>query len=510
MSTAAITRSVVSDPGGIAGLTDEQQLAAGTTAARVFIEAGPGTGKTTVSAHRFGVHRYEPGVRHDRRAVVAVSFTRAATRNLVHRVQRLWGTRAIAWPHRVVTLDTIMYDLVHDLLQVGLLTWPNGHTELRVEDSWASFSGSTWNRTRYWFTVVEGRVHIHEGFVESRRSSVPATVSVPLLNDGVCTHDDVRNVLELALADPQITAYVRGRLGSTMRALIVDEVFDANDLDISIIEMAVDAGVAVSLVGDPWQALYVFRGARPDVVPLLLQRKDFRTLTLTQSFRWKHRDQERLAEDLRSGRPVDLPVTSHETDLAGLDVVLALWWKNLWELGPGVLPLAFQAFKGGHEEAAATLLLNHATRSVFGLDATYLHDALTALAITDHAVAQLIEPQLQAITETLRAGGRASVKAAYTQLADLVSHISPRTLRPAHHSHTSRLAWVQERLAYPGRPVPGLTTHQAKGGEWQAVGVRLTAEERKSLARGLTVGRDTDRKLYVACTRAQLSTVEIT
>jgi DNA helicase-2/ATP-dependent DNA helicase PcrA len=503
-------RVVSDDPSGVSGLTKQQRVAAGTRTARLFIEAGPGTGKTTVSAHRFGVHRYEQDAHSDPRAVVAVSFTRAATLNLVRRVQRLWGTRAVTWPHRVVTLDTIMYDLVHDLLRAGLLKWPNGHTELRVEDSWSSFSGSTWNRTMYWFTVTRGRVQVHRGFVESRRSSVPATVSASLLEEGICTHQDVRDVLELALTDSLIVTYVRERLGASMRALIVDEVFDANDLDISVIEMAVDAGVAVTLVGDPWQALYVFRGARPEVVPLLLQRRNYRTLPLTQSFRWQHPDQERLAEDLRAGRPVSLQVTSHETDLAGLDVVLALWWKKLWELGPGLLPLAFHAFKGGHEEAAATLLLNHATRSIFSLDATYLNDALTALAITDRDVPRQIEPQLQAITETLRAGGKASVTAAYIQMADLVSHISPRRLRQAHHSHTSRLAMVQDRLAYPGRPVPGLTTHQAKGGEWEAVGVRLTAEERNTLAGGLEVGRDTDRKLYVACTRAHLLTVEVT
>ena len=161
-----------------------------------------------------------------------------------------------------------MCDLVHDLLGVGLLRWPNGHTELRVEDSWSSFSGSTWNRTTYGFTITQGAVQIHQGFVQSRRSSVPATVSTPLLEAGICTHQDIRDVLELALTDSRIARYVRERLGATMRALIVDEVFDANDLDISVIEMAVDAGVAVTLVGDPWQALYVFRGARPEVVPL--------------------------------------------------------------------------------------------------------------------------------------------------------------------------------------------------------------------------------------------------
>jgi hypothetical protein len=92
-----------------------------------------------------------------------------------------------------------------------------------------------------------------------------------------------------------------------MRALIVHEVFDANDLDISIIEAAIRAGVAVTLVGDPWQALYVFRGARPDVVPHLLQRTGVRTLRLTQSFRWRSQAQEQLATDLRSGRGVPLP-----------------------------------------------------------------------------------------------------------------------------------------------------------------------------------------------------------
>ena len=160
-----------------------------------------------------------------------------------------------------------MYDLIHDLLQASLLRWPNGHTELRVEDSWSSFSGSTWNRTTYRLTVTEGLVQIHRDFVKSQRSSVPATVSVPLLKQGICTHQDVRDVLELNSPASSIATYIRERLAATMRALIVDEVFDANDLDIKIIEMAAEAGISITLVGDPWQALYVFRGARPEEVP---------------------------------------------------------------------------------------------------------------------------------------------------------------------------------------------------------------------------------------------------
>jgi DNA helicase-2/ATP-dependent DNA helicase PcrA len=54
-------------------------------------------------------------------------------------------------------------------------------------------------------------------------------------------------------------------------------------------------------------------------------------------------------------------------------------WKPLRDLGGCVLPLAFHAFKGGTEEAAATLLLNHVTRNIFNVDATYHNDALTAV-----------------------------------------------------------------------------------------------------------------------------------
>lgn len=53
----------------IEGLTREQRLASGTRGTRVFIEAGPGTGKTTVSALRFGVERFLPPARDDPRSV---------------------------------------------------------------------------------------------------------------------------------------------------------------------------------------------------------------------------------------------------------------------------------------------------------------------------------------------------------------------------------------------------------------------------------------------------------
>ena len=504
--------SLLAHAGAIDALTEEQRIAAAASTRNVFIEAGPGTGKTTVSAQRVGVQRFAPAHRFDHRAVVAVSFTRAATKNLRQWVQRLWGPRALAWPHRIVTLDTVMADLLHDLLRSGLLWWPNasslwpdGNIALDVRDSWASCGGTVWTKSIYKLSLTAGQIEIRQGFAAERANRVPAVAVVPHLRSGICTHEDVRDSLGQALGYPALAERIQQRLGATVRALVVDEVFDANDLDIAIIEAALRSGVDVTLVGDPWQALYLFRGARPQVVPELLEREKIRTLRLTQSFRWRSEEQRRLATDLRNGSPVVLPTGTPDN----LDVVLGLWWKELWEIGGGVLPLAFHSFKGGYEEAAATLLLNHVTRSIFELDATYLNDSLTALNIQDRDVLRQLEPAFQEVVDTLRPGGKEATTAAYVKLVEVVKGVSERELRRPHHDHTKRLGLLQQRLAFTGRPVPGLTTHQAKGGEWEAVGVRLRDSEREALAGGLSSAEDTHRKLYVACTRAHQITVEV-
>ncbi|GAA2455268.1 UvrD-helicase domain-containing protein [Streptomyces macrosporus] len=115
-------------------LTREQLIAAGTPQRRLRIEGAPGSGKTTVAAQRFGIQRFRSG--NDQRAVIAVSLTRSATAELRGRVLSHRGPAALARPHRIVTLDTLVCDRLTHLLHTGHMHWPAGHRSLTMIDHW--------------------------------------------------------------------------------------------------------------------------------------------------------------------------------------------------------------------------------------------------------------------------------------------------------------------------------------------------------------------------------------
>lgn len=106
-------------------LTDDQKHAATSSADRVYIEASPGAGKTTVATERYGVARF--GTKGDRRGVLALSFARSARGELRDRVRRRWGANAMRWPHKVWTLDLLHFAIVRHLLSTNALKWPGGH-----------------------------------------------------------------------------------------------------------------------------------------------------------------------------------------------------------------------------------------------------------------------------------------------------------------------------------------------------------------------------------------------
>lgn len=487
-------------------LTNEQKRAAATGAEFAYIEAGPGSGKTTVAAERYGVIRY--GARSDGRGVLALSFARSARGELERRVQRRWGIEALRWPHKVWTLDRLHCALVSHLLRTGEIEWPGGHTELTVLDTWRGQPGSrpltpeyAWCRvaTLRGCRVVSAGARIGR-YLYGYGNKDPFEA---MLAQGVCTHDEIRQVLLAALRREELRTAVAEYLRVSTRAVIVDEVFDGNRLDLAIVHVAAGARIPTTLIGDPWQALYEFRGAEPELVPGVIDGLGFEEFPVTESFRFETEQTRGLACDLRAGRGVEVPVG----EVADVDVVLASMWEPLWIASEEVLPLSFGQI-GNRIDAAIALLLDRIVSNHFGQHSTFGPEAAVVLGLDPDIVRTDAADAFAPVFARLSGGSTPDAEAALAllrkTLLEMGSKRLPKLSKTQEEKRVRRLEGLARRLG-KSHLIPGMTIHQAKGREWRNVGVHLSASQQERLPTGLLQEHPGDRALYVALTRAKNS-----
>ena len=483
-------------------LTDEQKAAVTSSASRTFIEAAPGAGKTTVAAERFGLLRFR---RHasTHGAISALSFTRSATAELQRRVRSRWGTPALAWPHGVSTIDSLVCALVEQLLRRGIIRWPGGHTTIQVLDDWRGHRGYRWLQAGTNFRRVIA-IDAAGGVTSVGRRVVGARAGIGSRQDfhahleaGRCTHEEIREVLAAVLRQPDWRQAVLEMLTASMAHLVVDEVFDANELDLAIVDLACEANVPVTLVGDPWQALYGFRGARPDLVPRVLTAWEFRSLPLSRSFRFQSPEMRLIGLALREGRPVSLAAGVEH------DVVLASKWDLLWRGPDNVLPISFGR-TANKTDAAAIVLLDHLVHSTFNQHAVFLPEALVLLELDPDAYRSDGSAILGGVVETLATHGPARALSALREAMRTLGAPRRPPAGAADPRQIERLTALVTRVRSDRKLIPGLTIHQAKGREWDRVGVLLTEAELGRVSAGLDREVEADRALYVALTRARL------
>jgi DNA helicase-2/ATP-dependent DNA helicase PcrA len=313
------------------------------------------------------------------------------------------------------------------------------------------------------------------------------------------SHEDVRSVLLSALRNPDIFARAEAWMGTNYRGLIVDEVYDADPLDLTVAGISANAGLDVTLIGDPWQALYGWRGATPEKVATLLAAVPFVQYDLPESFRFVGEQMPALAAALRAGQPVSIPVVS-STDV---DVALARRWRDLWSVGDNVLPLAFRNVGNGID-AMLSILLDQVTRSCLGRRAFGLQSAHVQLGLDEAILPERKAAVITPIVEQLVAGRSAVEVLGMLRNAALALGVRRRPNRlpgGGEQIRESELEALRRRL---GRPdlIPGLTVHQAKGSEWQRVGIALRQVDLVRLVQGLHELEPEDCVLYVAITRA--------
>jgi len=490
-------------------LTCEQRTAATAVAARVYIEAGPGSGKTTVAAERFGVLRY--GTSADLRRILALSFTRSACSELEVRIRRRWGSSALSWPHQALTLDALHCEILGFLLRRGTISWMGRHTELTVLDTWRGQTGARWmsSGTNYkrvatlYGTVVrsDGKKVTSPGYYISQKGPFETHLAA-----GRCTHAEVRQVIRAALRSPELRVGITKYLTDTVKGVIIDEVFDADLLDLEVIHLIASAGISTTIIGDPWQALYDFRGARPELVSELVKLDSFDCFSVESSFRFKTQEMIRIAAEARSGKPIFL---NEAADAAECNIVLAHQWDTLWAGPDCVLPFSFGRLDN-QTDAAVTLLLDRLIQSRFGQPAINATEAAVLLGLDQDRLrndAALIDLVLMAVRQGTVEAATAAIDALRNILRALGSPARlPRLKQESEKLLHNRLLNLARRMQQ-SHVVAGISVHQAKGREWPTVGIRLTDPERARLAAGLQYDRPDDRLLYVALTRAAQTVV---
>lgn len=486
-------------------LTDDQKVAATASEDRVFIEAAPGSGKTTVATERYGVSRF--GRFTNGKGVLALSFARAARGELDDRVRRRWGTNALRWPHKVWTLDHLHGAIVQHLLASGHLKWPAGYTHLEVLDSWRGHGGYRWCPAGTWrragVRVIQEEVLVGPSFQGDGEYAFSTLAQYRgHLEKGLCTHDEIRAVVTAAIAnDSPVRNAIREFLVGTVSSLIVDEVFDGNELDLRLVALAANTGVPTTLIGDPWQALYGFRGAAPELVPELVAGLHFVAYPITESFRFETDEMRELADALRAGEQASVPAGA----AADCDVVIATTWSRLWRCSDDVLPFSFGPAQN-RLDAAIALLLDQVVIQTFDVASPFGADAAILLGLDPAAMradgSACFGPVLSVLAAGTTAAAVQAVPLLIDRLKDLGSVPIPNLSQNNMATRFHRLAHIGRRLGRPSL-VPGLTAHQAKGREWSIVGAALSNTEHQRLTNGLSQDDDDDRKLYVALTRAR-------
>lgn len=139
----------------------------------------------------------------------------------------------------------------------------------------------------------------------------------------------------------------------------------------------------------------------------------------------------------------------------------------------------------------------------------FLPEAWTTLGIKETDTFEELRPDLQSTLQRL--AGHDDITAIWTSLVRTVlakTRVEPsgghaRTPRTALGHLRTRLNVEQEQL------VLGMTCHQAKGREWDRVGVRLEQSDAAALRKGLDSSDEAHRALYVALTRARRSTLAV-
>ncbi|MEV0307184.1 ATP-dependent helicase [Nonomuraea fuscirosea] len=301
---------------------EAQQQSAVTALAPLYVPACPGSGKTHVIVARHLTHP----AGHFRQARALISFTRTARNQMGERCRAEGRAELAAFPNFIGTMDSFLWEfLVRPYLSAA--------RQWQLVDTWAALGAEVkLDRTvalaEFPFVIDpdNGRERISQ---ERLREDNPGLINSSKYPWGTWAgaawkvRDRLVDQGYLSCHENRLYAFrhlttrpseVLGPLRSRFSEIMVDEVQDCSAVEIAILGMLHDAGVKLTLVGDPDQMIYEWRDADRQRLDEFTAKFDNK-IELTGNRRSTPTICA-LAATLRSGsRPPDISVAGHEDDL---------------------------------------------------------------------------------------------------------------------------------------------------------------------------------------------------
>ncbi len=521
----------------LAGLDEQQRVAAETLLGPVCLLAGAGTGKTRAITHRiaYGVATgvYPPG------RVMALTFTARAAGELRSRLRALGAGGVAARTFHASALSQLNF------------FWPQviGGTMPRLIDSKARLLAHAADSLRLKLDTVTLRDAAAE--VEWRKTSrltidqyaakgrtLPQALTIDRMVDLQHSYErlkderrqlDFEDVLLAAAGMVETEPRVAAQVHEQFRFFVVDEYQDVSPLQHDLLQLWLGPRNDVCVVGDASQTIYSFAGASPDyLLSFGAEHDDAVVVRLEQNYRSSAPIID-AANRLMRGRPGALTlqpasehtgptpvVTAHDSDSAEARSIAA---AVAAEIATGVRPESIailyrinvqgQALQTALSDAGVPSVVRGATRF---FDQREVKEAL--MLLRGATVTTSVEPLFKTVSDVLRSIGwaqdapeiRGAVRERWESLNALMSIAEEA---PAGTTLREFVDELFERQAGQHEPTMAAVTlatlHSAKGLEWDSVYLAGIAEGLVPItyAKDAAAIDEERRLLYVGITRAR-------
>lgn len=272
-------------------LSPEQSSIVDASLEPMSVIACAGSGKTLTAVRRLAEIRRQLGAH--RGWVALLSFSNVAVNTFRQSYQSLVREMSIGTGSHRVEIDTLDGFIVRHVLHPHAhRTMQATHAAFLVTGEEPFLSGFTFKPGDFPVSITKMQVgtrdsgicfyYANNGQVVELNSNYASEIVHRLGRTGAYTHDLGRYWCYRALKEQSI---ILRALARRYPYILIDEAQDINPLHQAILELLIDAGVQVSLIGDPNQGIYEFAGANGKFLSRYRERTGVKGLELTRNYR---------------------------------------------------------------------------------------------------------------------------------------------------------------------------------------------------------------------------------